>query len=168
MRFHMTGETTRPNGQPSSLNRTLVLDIEGLPPGPKASAARALGEALRHLGRTDEAKAHYEQALAIHREVGNRSSEGSVLGNLGYLHGIQGRMDEARSHYEQALAIHREVGNRRFEGVMLGNLAGPHWSQGRMDEAKAQLEQGLAIAREVGDGRLDGTMLDVMPFVILK
>ena len=37
-------------------------------------------------GRMEEARAHYEAALAIHREVGDRRAEGIVLGNLGSLH----------------------------------------------------------------------------------
>ena len=35
------------------------------------------------LGRTGEARAHFEAALAMAREAGDRQREGSILGNLG-------------------------------------------------------------------------------------
>ena len=35
------------------------------------------------LGQTQQAIAHYEQALAIARETGNRNNEGLWLGSLG-------------------------------------------------------------------------------------
>ena len=71
----------------------------------------------------DQARLHYESALAIHREVGNRHFEGIELGNLGVLHLEQGRTNEARMHFASAIAIHREQGNVRFEGNVLSYLA---------------------------------------------
>ena len=68
-------------------------------------------------------RAHYDAALAVHRDVGNRGSEGAVLGNLGILRRAQGRMGEARAFYDAALALAREIGARYSEGVVLGNLA---------------------------------------------
>jgi tetratricopeptide (TPR) repeat protein len=42
-----------------------------------------LGNAYRDLGQVEKAIEQYEQALAIAREIGDRQSEGSWLGNLG-------------------------------------------------------------------------------------
>ncbi len=125
----------------------------------RAALATALGQALAVSGRATEARAHFEQALETHREVGDRGAERNVLGNLGSLHWSQGRVVEARAHYEQALAIAREVGNRRSEGKALGNLGALHYSQGRMDEARAHYEQALAIHREVGNRGFEGHVL---------
>ncbi|MBI2568923.1 MAG: tetratricopeptide repeat protein, partial [Candidatus Schekmanbacteria bacterium] len=101
----------------------------------------------------------HEQALVIHREVGNRQFEGIVLGYLATLHQEQGRMEEARQLHEQALVIHREVGNRQFEGIVLGYLATLHQEQGRMEEARQLCEQALVIHREVGNRRDEGIVL---------
>jgi predicted ATPase/class 3 adenylate cyclase len=136
-----------------------VLTLTRLEPILRARALTTLGAASFTSGRVDEARAHFQSALAIHRDVGNRHDEGDVLGNLGDLHKEQGRKDEARSHYESALAIHREVGDRRGEGRVLGNLGNLHQEQGRMDEARAHLESALAIHREVGDRRFEGSVL---------
>ena len=64
----------------------------------------------------EEALQVYEEALALARELGDRSSEGAILGNLGLLQHDRGRMTEAREHYQQALASAREGSHRQFEG----------------------------------------------------
>ena len=95
-----------------------------------------------------EALEHYQQALAIAREVGNRRDEGNVLGDLALLHHNQGRIPEALEHYQQALAIAREVGNRRTEGVVLGNLGDLLFSQGDLPAAETALLQAITISDE--------------------
>ena len=110
-----------------------------------------IGVACRDQGRVDEARAHLEAALAIHREVGNRRDEGFVLGHLGLLHSTQGRWEDARLNLEAALCAHREVGNRRHEAAVIGGLADLQVRQGQIDEAMVMLGQGEAILRQVGD-----------------
>ena len=110
-----------------------------------------LGILHQQQGRMEEARSHYDQALAIHREVGNRRFEGLELGNLGNLHREQRRFQEAHAHYEQALAILREVGQRRFEGIVLRDLSDLFVQQGRINEARETLRAGEALQGEVDD-----------------
>jgi tetratricopeptide (TPR) repeat protein len=102
-------------------------------------------------GRIAEAEAHFEAAIAISREVGNRRGEGIFLGYLGNLHFAQGRNKEARTHYETALAILSEAGIRRFEAVVRGNLGRLLFHEGRVTEAKEALAQAEAVLRSVND-----------------
>jgi tetratricopeptide (TPR) repeat protein len=60
-------------------------------------------------GRYEEARALYEYALAVDREVGNRKEEGRVLGNLALLYKNQGLHEQARICDEQAQEIQREI-----------------------------------------------------------
>ena len=120
----------------------------GRPPR-RGHRPRQPGHPAREQGRMEGA-AHYEAALAIAREVGNRRAEGSVLGNLGVLHSEQGRMEEARAHYEQALSpFIREVGNRArgHRPRQPGHL---YHEQGQVEEARAHYEPALAIAPRGG------------------
>jgi predicted ATPase/Tfp pilus assembly protein PilF len=121
--------------------------------------ARVLGEAEQFAGRPLEARQHFEQALGVAREAGDRRAEGVVLGNLGILDQIQGRMGEARERFERALALLRDAGDRRLEGVALRNLGLLHQNQGRTEEARAHYEEALATHRQVGDGRSEGIAL---------
>ena len=132
-----------------------VLEME-LDREARARALQGLGMAELSAGPMEEARAHFEAALADHREMGNRRAEGIDLGNLGLLNRNQGRMEEARDHYEAAIAIHREVSDRRSEGIVLGNLGLLHLDQGRMEEARTHFESALAIHREVGNRRSEG------------
>ena len=91
--------------------------------------------------------------------MGDRRSEGIVLGNLANLLNDQGFLGEARAHHEAALAIHREVGSRVIEAYALANIGLLNSEQGRGDEARAYLEQALTIDREVSNRIHEGVVL---------
>jgi tetratricopeptide (TPR) repeat protein len=117
-----------------------------------------LGASYSGQGRPEELT-YSEQALAIHREVGNRIGEGNVLGNLGNMCCDRGRIEDAQKYYESALAIHRETGNRRAEGLVLGNLGTLFGDIGPIGEAHRYYEAALAIAQEIGSRRQEGAVL---------
>jgi predicted ATPase len=129
-----------------------------LPAKDRALALITLAKAEKDSGRV-EARAHFEEALVLNRQVGSRLGEGVVLGNLGGLDCELGRLEEARVHFEAALAIHREVNDRLYEGVALANLGTLHRIQGRMEEARAHFEAALAIRREIGHRRGEGIVI---------
>ena len=78
--------------------------------------------AYADLGETRRAIEFHEQALTILRNLGDRSGEGGVLGNLGLAYATLGETRRAIEFHEQALVIDREIGDRRGEGADLGNL----------------------------------------------
>lgn len=118
-----------------------------------------LGEIYYHLGQVDRATDHYQRALAIARELGNRRDEGLSLGNLGTAYTDMLRWEEAFRCYEQGLAISREIGDRQGEGTSLGNLGRVYAYMGQMDKAISHYDQALLIARETGDRRSEGASL---------
>jgi tetratricopeptide (TPR) repeat protein len=97
------------------------------------------------------ARDYYEQALQITREIGNRSGEGLVLGNLGLVVEALGDFVTARVNMEQALRIAREVGNRTQEANAAINLGTLAVSVEDYPAALAYAEQGLILARETND-----------------
>jgi predicted ATPase/Tfp pilus assembly protein PilF len=150
-------ELRGPFGQAAELARE-VLSHPQLGREERQELLKLLGQAEKASGHVEEARAQFEAALALNREVGDRRLRGVLLGSLGGLLADQGRREEAHSYYEEALAIHREMGNRRFEGMVLGNLGIMQLHQGRMDEARAHFEGALTIAREVGNRRSEGAV----------
>jgi tetratricopeptide (TPR) repeat protein len=83
----------------------------------------SLGSVHSDLDQFDAARADFEQALAICREVHDLYQEAHVLGRLGLLERRQGRTDQARVRYDEALLVSRAIGNRREVGIILGSLA---------------------------------------------
>jgi predicted ATPase/predicted negative regulator of RcsB-dependent stress response len=132
---------------------------EPLSQSEQATVLTMLGHMESAAGQSQEARNHYETALAIYRTLGSRRSEGITLDTLGTLHAGQGRREEAEANYRAALAISREVGDRHAEGLALSHLGTQDNIQGRGEEARAHHEAALAIFREIGDRRLEGTIL---------
>lgn len=71
------------------------------------------------------AAAHFqEQALVLHRHIGDRHGEGIMLNNLGEIARLVANYPQARLLYEAALSIALEVGDRDGEMAYRSNLAG--------------------------------------------
>jgi tetratricopeptide (TPR) repeat protein len=118
-----------------------------------------LGNVCYALGQTQRAIEHYQQALAIASETGNRNNEGTWLGNLGNMYADLGQTEKAIDHYQQALTIARETGNRDSEGTWLGNLGNMYAALGQTEKAIDHYQQALTIARETGDRNGEGRHL---------
>jgi tetratricopeptide (TPR) repeat protein len=123
------------------------------------ATANALGTSYAALGQTGRAIEHYQQALAIARETGDRSIESTELGNLGNSYSTLGQTGRAVEYYQQALAIARETGDRGIEGSALGSLGNDYADLGQTDRAIEHYQQALAIARETGHRSSEGLWL---------
>lgn len=74
-----------------------------------ASALRTLGEVERRTPFTRAAALrHYEEAVAVFREVNDPLKLAHTIRHLGLVHEDAGRLEEAEKYYDEALAIYRE------------------------------------------------------------
>ncbi|MEX1369119.1 MAG: serine/threonine-protein kinase, partial [Nannocystaceae bacterium] len=112
----------------------------------------ALGSLHFQRFEIDQAREHYEQALAIEREALGEDHErvASLLAYLGAVQEQSGRSEDAIASFERALQIHREA-----LGPDHPELAGVHNNyavilvgRGDLAGAQVQLEQALAIYRK--------------------
>ena len=71
----------------------------------------------------EDAVAGFERALSLHRELGNRYSEGIVSGNLGAALHRLGRFDDAEHAYLHARALHRRHDAALYLGIVDHALA---------------------------------------------
>jgi predicted ATPase/Flp pilus assembly protein TadD len=144
---------------PYTLGTALAAQVLALPDLDDTSRAHALAASampLRRAGRTEDAAAAWEGAIALYRRIGNRRREAYCMLSLGNVRRDQGRLDDARSLQESALALTREIGYRRVEGHAWGNLGIIHAMQGRFAEARAHFARALEIHREVGNRYIEG------------
>ena len=117
-----------------------------------AAAARAefrIGDVWWRVGRYEDSTAHFEQALILRRQAGDRIGEAHILGGLATVDSLTGRHEQALEHYAQALAIAREVGSRDTEAIQLANVGTVYMQLGRNLDSVEQYEQALAIQREI-------------------
>ena len=95
---------------------------------------------------------HLDQALAIHRAVGNRRAEGSVLGMLGELVAREGRFDEAREALRQGEALLRELGDQLGLANLLCDLGHTEVAAGDIGAARIALAAAETVAQTIGAG----------------
>ena len=127
--------------------------------GNDPAALNQYGNFLLRLGRMDQAKKSFEQALAVSRSTGNKRSATDALGNLGNLYFFLGYARKAIEFFEQQLAVAREAGDRQGEGDAIGGLGNACAVLGETPKAIEFYQQYLVIAREVGNRRGEGIAL---------
>ena len=113
---------------------------------------------LDSCGRLDEARNHYERALAASIERGDRLRAGASHRQLGDLHRRQSRLGQAQEHLGKGLGIARELGDGWLEAAVLGDLGSMHRQQGHRERAREQTEAALALARSEGNRWLEGIL----------
>jgi DNA-binding SARP family transcriptional activator/Tfp pilus assembly protein PilF len=121
---------------------------------------RCLGNACFWQSNYAESKAYFEEALAIHREVGDLRGELSVLNNLGVMSQLLGELQTSAVFYEQALDICHKIGDRLAEGVLLTNLGDLTAQLGKYQQAQNWLEQALVIRDQIGNEEGVGMLLN--------
>lgn len=100
-----------------------------------------------------------DTAVAAARKLGDRASEGRLLGHLGLALRDLGQTPRALELYDQCLEIARSVGDRATEGRALSSLGLAYLDSKQPQRAVACFEPSLHIARELADRRAEGVTL---------
>ena len=151
------------------LERTLEAARRLQQPRDEAAVLHNLGMLAGLIGN-ETALDHYQRALAIRRELGDRSGEAETLNNIGTLRLDQRDEKAALDHYQRALAIRRELGDRSGQAQTLNNIGTVHlhratsaWfgiDKEELEQALDFFEQALPIVREVHDRKGEGVVLN--------
>src|SRR5258708_2879991 len=91
-----------------------------------------------------------QKALALARELGNRTAEANVLWNLLQHQIASGRLDQALEYADQALRIARAEGLREQIAQVLTDVWKVHLVLGQTEQALAAVDEAQAIWRELG------------------
>jgi predicted ATPase/class 3 adenylate cyclase/DNA-binding XRE family transcriptional regulator len=126
----------------------------------EADLASARSMALNGLGvlcdiQGDQRRAglHFEQSLALRRQLGDRTGIANSLTNLGIIADYQGNYDRATDLYEESLAIRRETADISGMAATLHNLGIVARNRGEYERAAALFEEGLALQRQLDNMR---------------
>lgn len=101
------------------------------------------------LGRYQNSLEYNLKALKIAREIGNKKSEGIVLGNIGVYYANIGEFDKALEYYYQDLALMRELRAKQDEAHGLTNIGVIYAYKGDNREALEWYKKALKIFEEL-------------------
>ncbi|MDX1377706.1 MAG: tetratricopeptide repeat protein [Anaerolineales bacterium] len=102
--------------------------------------------------RSSQANEYFERALAISRDLNDKSLELRSLNNLAMLEGsYKGNYTLALQYYKQGYSIAKDIGDRNNEATILQNLGFAARMLGDFFSANKYYKQGLSIARESGN-----------------
>jgi tetratricopeptide (TPR) repeat protein len=115
-----------------------------------ATTKGRLGEAA--MARADYAAARrlLEEALEMHRRLGNLWEVGQTLCCLGIVAQQDGRLDQAEHLYEESFSVWRGLGDRKYTHA-LNNLGWVAVRRGDPAAARARFEAALKVQQEWGD-----------------
>ena len=100
--------------------------------------------------RLAEARQHYDQALPLYRQIGDRLGEANTLAALSRLALHEGRDEEAQRLLERAVRLHEAIGSHYSVAADLGNFGLELRRLGRQDEARPYLLQAAEVFDRIG------------------
>jgi tetratricopeptide (TPR) repeat protein len=115
-----------------------------------------LGDVADYKGDYETARDYYTQSLIVFREVGDRQTEGWILGNLGNACTSLADYVGARAFHEQGLLIMRQVGDRRGEGFVVTNQSLLYHHLSDHGVALEHSLEALRITQDIGDRLNEG------------
>jgi len=123
-----------------------------------AMALQGRGALTAFDGDQTVAEALLREAVALWRQLGNRSRLAATLANLGEVRAYAGDPAAARTLCEEALAIGREVNDLRAISFALAVMGQSALTSGNHAGAQELLDQCLAVARAIGPWNTAATL----------
>lgn len=109
------------------------------------------GHAHLAASHRSEARAYFEQHLALARTLKESREEGKAFCSLGDLDNREGLYESAEERFRHALRIAQEIGDHQLEADALGNVGNLYDDTGRPEAAREVYLQALELARRIGD-----------------
>jgi tetratricopeptide (TPR) repeat protein len=112
----------------------------------QGSAHRLLGYTLTRLARYDEAYEHLQQAVQVHRELGDHRGLGNAYTAIAEAwFERQGRYQEALEHAQEAFRLHVLAGSEAGQATALNQVGWYHSQLGHHEQALVCCEEALAL-----------------------
>ncbi len=102
-------------------------------------------------GKTDDARAHFNESLDIYSEIGNKHGQAATLYYLARVEFNNGNFEEAASLYPKAIERAAELNNIQYLGPMSGALGHTWFALGDLEKAKNMFENQLEYATKSQD-----------------
>jgi predicted ATPase/DNA-binding NarL/FixJ family response regulator/DNA-binding XRE family transcriptional regulator len=123
-----------------------------------AFAATILGSAHRYLGQRQQARTHFEIAMAYREALDDERGMSVALNNLALLALDDEDLSRSRDLFERSLLLKRKLGDPRSVAIGLANLCDVLIRMTDLTPARRALTEAAALAAELGDHQLIGTL----------
>ncbi len=100
-----------------------------------------------------------EEALALHRSLGDPRGTAESLQQLGYAVSEEGDWARAQQHLEESIGLFRDLGDEQYALWTTRTLAWTYAECGDLDRARAVYEDGLRRTRVLGSKSLEAALL---------
>jgi tetratricopeptide (TPR) repeat protein len=110
-----------------------------------------LGDVLADMGRYPEAQAAYEVALAIMKELGDLSSQATIIGQIGTLAMYRGDLPTAERCHGEALDIYQQLNEPKGQAVSQHQLGMIYQQAGEWATAEEAYRESARIHESLGD-----------------
>jgi tetratricopeptide (TPR) repeat protein len=121
----------------------------------EAEARTLLGEIAGMQARYQSAVDHFQAALAIDRELGDRYTTGVKLANLGITYTAIGLYRRAERYLRKALELHEAIGHPSLLNEVMVNLGEVSFELGDPEAARALLDEAISVAHDRDDVRTE-------------
>jgi tetratricopeptide (TPR) repeat protein len=129
------------------------------PESARIEALTGAGTLAADQGDYDEARARYEEGLALTRDRGDRPGYATFLDHLGGVHLERGDVERAAALFRESVALWEDLGDRAGRARALNNLGAACHYAGDHDRAVQLYDESLALWRRLGDKREIATVL---------
>jgi tetratricopeptide (TPR) repeat protein len=133
------------------LTAFLQRPADGVSPPTRARAIAAAGSFSHWLGRLEEARTDYREALALFREAADLIGEARLLRNLASLAIDLGEFDEAESLLTESRVVADRSGNPRSVADVVGLCGTLAFAQGDYAQASLRFKEASDRFRVLGD-----------------
>ncbi|MFX1475808.1 MAG: tetratricopeptide repeat protein [Promethearchaeota archaeon] len=139
---------TRIRGGVRFLDEEGQLQFEAENPLMEAITLDDMGLVYLEWGKLEEAQEHFEQALPLRRQAGDRRGESTTIHNRGRLYLAKQQYQKALEFFEQALKVRKKHGSRLEQGVTLSYIGRTYREWGKLKKATKPYKQALKILQE--------------------
>lgn len=110
-----------------------------------------LADAFADSGDYAQAKAHYEQSLAIKKEIGDTRGVAVAQGQLGTLAMVQGDLHEAKQRYQSVLTLFASLNEPKMEATVWHQLGNVYQRAKAWQAAEHAYRESARIKEALGD-----------------
>jgi CHAT domain-containing protein/Tfp pilus assembly protein PilF len=122
---------------------------EGRDPDLQVDFYSRISTAYNFFGQYQDSFKHDMKALNLAREIGNKKSEGIILGNVGVSYAQTGQYQKALEYFNQKLIIVRALGEKDEEAQILTNIGVIHGWKGDIQKSLEWYKKALRIIEEL-------------------